>query len=252
MSETPTLIEHLQKLVECGNEKVPFWPSLAEEPWIGLINESLIGLIIQETPTPEQATELLRVLKPGGHLMMISQDETGWKDAVVAEDAGFEIRDALLVMDDPARMFHVPKASRSEREAGCYGLPARNREQFKDGLEEDEAETIQEDPIEDDSGAAHNFHATVKPIGIMTAVLQNVPIGTVLDPFLGSGTTALACLRTGHDLIGIERDPDYLRIADARARHHNEVSVGWLRAAIQSEAPAIEKPEKEITFGEGW
>ena len=40
--------------------------------------------------------------------------------------------------------------------------------------------------------------------------------GIVLDPFLGSGTTAMAAKKTGRDFIGIEQDKDYCKIAEAR------------------------------------
>jgi site-specific DNA-methyltransferase (adenine-specific) len=50
------------------------------------------------------------------------------------------------------------------------------------------------------------------------------PGAVILDPFLGSGTTAIACLRTGRHCIGIEKDPEYFEIARKRvaaeeARH---------------------------------
>lgn len=44
-----------------------------------------------------------------------------------------------------------------------------------------------------------------------------VPVGaTVLDPFMGSGTTGVACVRTGRKFIGIEIDPTYYAIAEKR------------------------------------
>jgi len=42
--------------------------------------------------------------------------------------------------------------------------------------------------------------------------------GLILDPFLGSGTTGVAAANTGRRFIGIERDPDYFTIAQARIR----------------------------------
>lgn len=42
--------------------------------------------------------------------------------------------------------------------------------------------------------------------------------GVVLDPFLGSGTTALACITTGRQYIGIEKDPQYHEIATGRVK----------------------------------
>jgi len=53
-------------------------------------------------------------------------------------------------------------------------------------------------------------HPTQKPIGIMTWCMERakVPEGaTVLDPYMGSGSTGIACLRTGRKFIGIEKDP---------------------------------------------
>lgn len=64
-----------------------------------------------------------------------------------------------------------------------------------------------------------NKHPTVKPIKLMEylCTLTKTPTGgTVLDPFMGSGTTGLAAQNTGREFIGIEMDADYFRIANAR------------------------------------
>ncbi len=53
-------------------------------------------------------------------------------------------------------------------------------------------------------------HPTQKPIGLMAWCMERakVPEGaTVLDPYMGSGSTGIACLRTGRKFIGIEKDP---------------------------------------------
>lgn len=62
-------------------------------------------------------------------------------------------------------------------------------------------------------------HPTQKPAALMAWCLEiaKVPIGaTVLDPFMGSGTTGVACVRTGRRFIGIEIDPTYFAIAQRR------------------------------------
>ena len=46
--------------------------------------------------------------------------------------------------------------------------------------------------------------------------LVTPPGGGVLDPFLGSATTGMACALEGHQFIGIEREADYLPIAEGR------------------------------------
>jgi DNA modification methylase len=58
----------------------------------------------------------------------------------------------------------------------------------------------------------------VKPLALMRWLVRLVTPtgGVVLDPFLGSGTTALACQREGFDCIGIERDAHSVEIAQRR------------------------------------
>ncbi len=69
-----------------------------------------------------------------------------------------------------------------------------------------------------------NTHPTVKPIALMEYLVKLVtpPKGVVLDPFMGSGTTGLACLRGDWNFVGIERDPNYFEIAKNRIGSPNE------------------------------
>ena len=61
-------------------------------------------------------------------------------------------------------------------------------------------------------------HPTVKPQAIIQRLIRNCSNtdGTVLDPFMGSGTTLVACAKMGRKGIGIELDPDYFDIACQR------------------------------------
>lgn len=63
-----------------------------------------------------------------------------------------------------------------------------------------------------------NFHPTQKPVALMEYLIRTYtnPGGTVLDNTMGSGTTGVAAVRTGRNFIGIERDPEYFRIAEQR------------------------------------
>lgn len=58
-------------------------------------------------------------------------------------------------------------------------------------------------------------HPTQKPVELMQRLLKKVP-GTILDPFMGSGTTGVACVREGRRFIGIELDAGYFDIACKR------------------------------------
>lgn len=59
-------------------------------------------------------------------------------------------------------------------------------------------------------------HPTEKPLPLMIWCLRFVSRNTILDPFMGSGTTGVACIRTGHKFIGVEREPKYFDIACKR------------------------------------
>jgi site-specific DNA-methyltransferase (adenine-specific) len=62
------------------------------------------------------------------------------------------------------------------------------------------------------------LHPTQKPVALMEYLIKTYtnPSELVLDNTMGSGTTGVACMNTGRRFIGIERDPDYFKIADAR------------------------------------
>lgn len=65
--------------------------------------------------------------------------------------------------------------------------------------------------------AKDRTHQTEKPLQLIEDLLEIVPKGaTVLDPFMGSGTTAVACLKTGRDFIGFELDKQYHATAQQR------------------------------------
>jgi DNA modification methylase len=71
---------------------------------------------------------------------------------------------------------------------------------------------------ERNKGLERNIHPTVKPVQLMRYLIRLVTPkgGVVLDPFLGSGTTAVAAIEEGVDWIGCEREPEYLEIIEAR------------------------------------
>lgn len=79
--------------------------------------------------------------------------------------------------------------------------------------------------------AEGTMHATVKPLALMQRLIRLVtpPGGTVLEPFAGSGTTLEAALREGFDVVGIEREAEYLPLITQRLdRHHPQTLFGDL------------------------
>ena len=67
-------------------------------------------------------------------------------------------------------------------------------------------------------------HPTEKNINMLETFVRNNTDqgGAVLDPFMGSGTTGVACANTGRNFIGIELDPDYFAIAEKRIQKDSQ------------------------------
>ncbi len=62
-------------------------------------------------------------------------------------------------------------------------------------------------------------HPTQKPVGLMAWCIEQLPYcTTILDPYMGSGTTGIAAMRLGRKFIGCEIDPAYFEIACERMR----------------------------------
>lgn len=112
-----------------------------------------------------------------------------------------------------ARFFYCAKASKRDRNEGLDGFEAkRDHDGRKDGG------VGGDNPRNRTNNAKLNHHPTVKPTSLMQYLVRLVtpPNGTVLDPFLGSGSTGKACAYEGFDFIGMELTAEYIPIATAR------------------------------------
>ena len=72
---------------------------------------------------------------------------------------------------------------------------------------------------QDSPSRTRRTHPSLKPVELMTWLIESIRVGlgkTVLDPYMGVGSTGVACLQTGRKFIGIELDPEYFEIARAR------------------------------------
>ena len=118
-----------------------------------------------------------------------------------------------LFPNDSQRFFYVAKASKSERNMGCEELEATRHADRKkeDGSGGDNPRNRTNTPKQ-------NFHPTVKPIALMEYIVRLVSRegATVLDPFMGSGTTGIACKKLKRHFIGIEKEAEYIKIAESR------------------------------------
>jgi hypothetical protein len=100
-------------------------------------------------------------------------------------------------------------------------------------------------------------HPTVKPLALMRWLCRLVtpPGGTILDPFCGSGSTGCAAVLEGFRFLGIEREAEYVAIAERRIAHWQRVGQRYARllayrAAHPPEPRApVEDPDQITLFG---
>jgi len=116
-----------------------------------------------------------------------------------------------------SRYFYVAKPSRKEKELGCDYLGKASAGEVTGRVDGDAGLDSPRAGAGRTSGA-RNLHPTVKSITLMRYLCRLVtPVGgTVLDPFMGSGTTGIAALQEGFKFVGIEKEWQYLTIANAR------------------------------------
>jgi site-specific DNA-methyltransferase (adenine-specific) len=117
--------------------------------------------------------------------------------------------EATDLLGASARFFYCAKASKADRDEGCEGLEAKQ-------VFGDEGGTYQ--GLSNSKKPSCNHHPTVKPTDLMRYLCRLVtpPSGTVLDPFMGSGSTGKAAMLEGFAFVGIEREAEYVEIAKAR------------------------------------
>ena len=121
-----------------------------------------------------------------------------------------------------SRFFYCAKASKADRNEGLEDFEEKTM--YENGKRKgmNNSETYY-DPRTDKTyktpkAITKNNHPTVKPTALMQYLVRLVtpPNGTCLDPFMGSGSTGKACKLEGFDFIGIDLDPEYVKIAKAR------------------------------------
>ena len=118
----------------------------------------------------------------------------------------------------PANVYKCKKPQRAEKEAGLEhlqgktGAEATQRKEGSAGLNNPRAGAGRT------ADEVKNFHPTVKPIKLMRWLcrLLTPAGGTVLDPFLGSGTTAVSAILEGFNAVGCEMTADYYPIIEGR------------------------------------
>lgn len=116
------------------------------------------------------------------------------------------------IVDGHPGTFFVPKPSPKDRDWGCADLPEQKKDNRLSHMTSNVTGKVVKDVM------AQNIHPTVKPIELMRRLIRLVskPGHTIIDPFMGSGTTGVAAILEGRNFIGIEREDEYFKIASTR------------------------------------
>ena len=127
----------------------------------------------------QEVLELFPETKSGKGGQPQSNSRSGNSGLSGLEDGGIKV--GHNDQGSAARFFYCPKASKKDREEG-------------------------------------NTHPTVKPTALMSYLCRLItpPGGVILDPYMGSGSTGKAARLEGFQFVGIEREPEYMAIAEAR------------------------------------
>jgi len=185
------------------------------------------------------ATRALRVLVPGGHVMIATNPLLSHLVYMPLMEAGFEKRGEIIRLVKTLRGGDRPKNAHGEfadvtvmprsgwEPWGLFRKPCEGRVQDNlrkwktGGLRRISADQPFEDVVRSaptrPEERAIAPHPSLKPQGLMRQLVRaSLPLGAgiVLDPFMGGGSTIAAALAVGYDSIGVEMDPAFFRIAE--------------------------------------
>lgn len=185
------------------------------------------------------ARRIMRVLVPGGHLFIATNPLLSQVVYAPIIEAGFEKRGEIIRLVKTLRGGDRPKNAHGEFaqvtvmprsgwepwglfRKSCEGRVQDNLRKWKTG---GLRRVSQEKPFEDVIRSAPTRreeraiapHPSLKPQAFMRQVVRAalpLGVGTILDPFMGGGSTIAAALAVGYESIGIESDPVFYRIAE--------------------------------------
>ena len=124
------------------------------------------------------------------------------------------------LQEDWARYYYCPKTSKAEKNRGLEDLPIKKTSSMSGRRDSHDMEgySIDNDVTGRFVTEKQNVHPTVKPVKLMRYLCRLITPkgGTVLDPFMGSGSTGIAAKDEGFEFIGIEKEKEYFEIAERR------------------------------------
>jgi DNA modification methylase len=166
-----------------------------------------------ETPDASACVDLFRVLKDGAPVYVFSQwmAEHYWIDAVRA--AGFAVRNRMIWVKPHLGAGDLKTTYGPKHESIIYATKGRC-----ELIGKREGDVWTERFGVDGCFKKGKVHPNQKPVDLISWLLSKSASEcmTVLDPYMGSGTTGVACVKAGINFIGVEIDPTYFATAERR------------------------------------
>lgn len=157
--------------------------------------------------------EVYRVLKVGGGFATFCDWKTSCEWRKDIESEGFLLKSQVIWNRLHHGMGDLKGAFAPMHDVIWYST--KGRRVFANGRPKSVIEVRRPSPNHD------HGHPTCKPVKLMEELIHSISDGSegvILDPFMGSGTTGVACANTGRDFIGIELDETYFGIAQDRIK----------------------------------
>lgn len=192
-----------------------------------------------------------RLLKPNGAIWVIGSYHNIFRVGKIMQDLGFWVlNDVLWIKSNPMPNFKGTRfnnahetliwASKSQKSKVTF-----NYQSLKSANEDRQMRSDWYIPI--CSGAerakvnGEKAHSTQKPLALLRRVINATsrPGDLILDPFLGSGTTAVAAKELGRQFIGIEREPFYLQVARDRLSTTVPLDSSLLTSKLEIKPPKV-------------
>ena len=201
--------------------------------------------------------ECKRVLKPDGAFWTIGSYHNIFRIGAVLQDLGFWIlNDIVWVKTNPMPNFRGTRFTNAHetliwatpRKTGKYTFNYETMKKLNGGkqMRSDWEMNIclGEERVKGADGKS--LHNTQKPMDLLRRVIlaSTKPGDIILDPFMGSGTTAAAARELGRNFIGIDREPTYVAAARERVANVNPIDLSDI------EVSAPKRAEPRIAFRE--
>ena len=207
--------------------------------------------------------EVYRVLKPCSPILIMCGRQNQHRFTCASEDAGFILKD-VITWNKGKAPFRAQKVSNIYEQRGLpldyegdwrlgnlspycepivymfkpYKVGTTITDQFMENkLGCFDANILTKNIVEVSSLHKNINHPTEKPLELMETLVKLVSLegSTVLDPFMGSGSTGVACVNTGRAFIGIEQEQKYFEIAQeciAQAGTEKDMQPGLFGEAV--------------------